>query len=41
MIHLDPSVIPVVPKDPNIRNELSIFCASKMQDFYLSEIFFH
>ena len=28
-------------KDPNIRNELSIFCAQKMQDFYLSEIFFY
>ena len=26
--------------DPYIRNELSIFCAWKMQDFYLSEIFF-
>ena len=31
MIHLD----------PYIRNEFSIFCALKMQDFYLSEIFFH
>ena len=30
MIHLDPSVVPVVAesaKDPNIGNELLIFCA--------------